>query len=39
MNKERVETQVVETIQKILDRNWMEKREEIENFHTEWKMF
>jgi len=29
VNKERAEQQLVETIQKILDRNWMEKREEI----------
>lgn len=29
INKERAEQQVRETIQKILDRNWMEKREEI----------
>lgn len=29
VNKERVELQLQETIQKILDRNWMEKREEI----------
>ncbi len=29
VNKERAESQLVETIQKILDRNWMEKREEI----------
>jgi DNA primase len=27
VNKERAEPQVIETIQKILDRNWMEKRE------------
>lgn len=29
INKERAELQLVETIQKILDRNWMEKRETI----------
>lgn len=29
VNKERAEQQFVETIQKILDRNWMERREEI----------
>jgi DNA primase len=29
VNKERAEQQLIETIQKILDRNWMEKREEI----------
>jgi DNA primase len=29
VNKERAETHFVETIQKILDRNWMQKREEI----------
>lgn len=29
VNKERAEQQVLETIQKILDRNWMKKREEI----------
>ncbi len=29
INKERAEQQMKETIQKILDRNWMEKREEI----------
>lgn len=29
VNKERAEQQFIETIQKILDRNWMEKREEI----------
>lgn len=29
VNKERAEEQVIETIQKILDRNWMEKREVI----------
>ena len=35
VNKERAEQQVMETIQKILDRNWMEKREEIKiRIHT-----
>ncbi len=29
VNKERAEQQLIETIQKILDRNWMEKRENI----------
>ena len=29
VNKERAEQQLVETIQRILDRNWMEKRETI----------
>jgi len=29
INKERAEQQMIETIQKILDRNWMEKREKI----------
>lgn len=29
INKERAEEQLIATIQKILDRNWMEKREEI----------
>jgi DNA primase len=29
VNKERAEQQLIETIQKILDRNWMQKREEI----------
>lgn len=29
VNKERAEQQMIETIQKILDRNWMERREEI----------
>jgi DNA primase len=29
VNKERAEQQLIETIQKIFDRNWMEKREEI----------
>ena len=29
VNKDRAEQQLIETIQKILDRNWMEKREEI----------
>ena len=29
VNKERAETQMIETIQKVLDRNWMEKREKI----------
>jgi DNA primase len=29
INKERAEMQVIETIQKILDRNWMQKREDI----------
>lgn len=29
VNKERAEQQLIETIQKILDRNWMEKREAI----------
>ena len=29
VNKERAEQQIKETLQKILDRNWMEKREEI----------
>lgn len=29
INKERAETQFLQTIQKILDRNWMESREEI----------
>ena len=29
INKERAQLQVAEAIQKILDRNWMQKREEI----------
>ncbi len=29
INRERAEQQLIETIQKILDRNWMQKREEI----------
>lgn len=29
VNKERAEAQLIETIKKILDRNWMQKREEI----------
>lgn len=29
VNKERAEQQIIETIQKILDRNWMQKRESI----------
>ncbi|WP_068468059.1 DNA primase [Candidatus Protochlamydia phocaeensis] len=29
VNKERAEQQLIETIQKILDRNWMQRREEI----------
>jgi DNA primase len=29
VNRERAEQQLIETIQKILDRNWMQKREEI----------
>lgn len=31
VNKERAEQQFTETIQKILERNWMERREEIKN--------